>query len=687
MYTKSLAVSKTARLFANNDIQKRVSFITDDIHYRMACMKKEFRKSYWIPVMIIFMMAVSACQPSPAVDEPVPTPEPQATLPPLSTPAPDSRSLTICLGDEPNTLYTYGGLNSAARSVLSAIYDGPMDLEKYEYNPVILEKIPSIEDGDAQVNPVVVSAGDLVVDTTGTVVTLDTGVRVRPSECRSDDCAITYDGSSEIELDQMVVTFTMLEGLTWSDGEPLTASDSVYSFELASANNTPVSKFLIERTETYEAADDITTQWWGLPGYIDVDYFTNFWTPLPEHAWSDFSPADLLQVDVSTRTPLGWGPYLITDWKPGESIQLIKNLNYFRIDSGLPKFDELTFLFMPDANTAMTALVDGACDMLDPSIQLDGQVGLLQQMQTDGQAQLATAQSDIMEWLSFGIGHVSYDDGYNSTGLNPDRPDIFGDVRTRQAIAVCLDRQQVVDTVLFGLSRVPDSYLSFDHPLHNGNLQNYQFDPASGREILERVGWIDHDNDPSTPRQSLGVTKVPNGTPLILNYITTSATQRRQVVEIFTRSLAECGIGLNNTFYSASDLYAQGPNGPLFGRTFDLAQYAIGVDTINPQCSWFTTDQTPKESNNWIGTNVSGFSDIEFDDTCQRALQAFPVEPEYTLHQQAQATFTSTLPSIPLFMRLKIAATRNDFCGLTLDMSSNYPLANMESFDYGDGCK
>ena len=640
-----------------------------------------------LTLVILTSLIITACQPAPTQDVSPQPPEPTPTSPPLTMPEPDSRSLTICLGDEPTTLYTYGTLNASARSVLSAIYDGPMDLVNYAYQPVILGKIPTLEDGDAQVNPITVGNGDTVVDSSGEVVSLDTGVQVRPSGCRSDGCAISYDGSSDIEMDQMVVTFTLLEGLMWSDGEPLTANDSVYSFDLASDDETTTNKFIIERTETYEAADDITIQWWGLPGFIDVDYFANFWTPLPEHAWGEFSPADLLQVDVSTRTPLGWGPYLIQDWKPGESIQLVKNLNYFRIDSGLPKFDELTFLFMPDANTAMTALVDGTCDVLDPSIHLDGQVGLLQKMQSDGQAQLLMTQSDVMEWLSFGIKPSSYDNGYNSTGLNPDRPDIFGDVRTRQAVAVCLDRQQVVDTVLFGLSQVPDSYLSFDHPLHNGNLQSYQYDPASGREILERVGWVDHDNDPSTPRRSLGVTKVPNGTPLVLDYITTSATQRRQVVEIFTRSLAECGIGLNIVFHSASDFYAQGPDGSLFGRTFDFAQYAIGVDTTSPQCSWFTTAQTPNESNDWVGTNVSGYSDPEFDNSCQRALQALPDEPDYTLHQQTQATFTSTLPSIPLFRRLKIAATRNDFCGLVLDPSSFQLLADLESFEYGDGCQ
>ncbi|HAV78122.1 MAG TPA: hypothetical protein DCX53_12305 [Anaerolineae bacterium] len=637
-------------------------------------------------IFIVMVVTLSACAPqvtgTPVI--PVASTETPALL---STPTPAPRSLNICLGDEPTTLYAYGGLNSAARSVLSAIYDGPMDVAEYGYEAVILEKIPNMKDGDAQINPVTVASGDTVVDSSGDVVSLNEGVRVRPSGCRNDDCVVIYDGSSEIQIDQMVVTFTMLEGLMWSDGEVLTASDSVYSFNLASDTTTPVSKYLIDRTEIYEAADDVTIQWWGVPGFIDADYFTNIWLPLPEHAWGQFSPADLLVVDVSTRAPLGWGAYILESWKPGESIHLVKNLNYFRADSGLPKFDELTFLIMPDTNTALTALVDGTCDILDPSIQLDGQVGLLQQMQTDGQAQLFTAQTDSMEWLGFGIRHVSYDDGYNSTGLNPDRPDFFSDVRTRQAIAVCLDRQKVVDTVLFGLSRVPDSYLPFDNPLHNGNIQSYEYDPASGREILEQVGWLDHDKDPSTPRRSSGVTNIRNGIPLILDYMTTSATQRRQVVEIFTQSLAECGIGLNPHYYPASDFYAQGPEGPLFGRAFDLAQYAIGVNTIEPQCSWFTTSQTPQESNNWVGTNVSGFSNSEFDAACEQALQVLPNEAGYTSHQQAQATFASTLPSIPLYMRLKIAATRDDFCGFTLDPSSPYPLADLESFDYGNVCK
>lgn len=638
-------------------------------------------------LVVLFFLALTlpACAPAETAVPPVIVQETETPATPPPSPTPAVRTLNICLGEEPNTLYPYGSLNASARSVLSAIYDGPVDVVEYGYEPIILEKIPNLEDGDAQVSPVTVRAGDEVVNTNGDVVLLANGVRVRPSGCRSDDCAIAYDGSSAIQMDQMVVTFSLREGLVWSDGEPLTAEDSIFSYQLASSNDTPVSKYVIDRTAVYEAADEQTLQWWGTPGFIDPDYHKNFWMPLPQHAWGEFPAEDLLQLEISSRLPIGWGPYILAEWEAGQRIQLVKNLNYFLAPAGLPKFDELNFLIMPDVNEAITALVNGTCDVLDPSVRLDGQVGLLQQMEQDRQADLLTTQTLTMEWLGFGIAPASYDDGYILTN-NQDRPDIFGDERTRQAVAVCLDRQKVVDTVLFGLSQVPDSYLPSDHPLHNGNIPTYSFNPGRGREILEAVGWDDHDNDPSTPRQAFGVTNVPPGTPLVLNYYTSTATQRHQVADILTESLAQCGIGVNTVFMNASDFYAQGPAGPLFGRQFDLAEYAIGVNTLEPQCSWFTTSEIPSAENQWVGTNVSGYSNPAFDAACAEASQSLSTDPGYNLHQEAQAIFASDLPSIPLYLRLKVAAARPDFCGLSLDPSSLSSLERIEVFDYGQAC-
>ncbi|HNB54390.1 MAG TPA: ABC transporter substrate-binding protein, partial [Anaerolineales bacterium] len=225
------------------------------------------------------------------------TPEPTATALP--------RTLTICMGAEPDTLYKYGGSMLASANVLEAIYDGPIDTNGYSFQPIILEKIPSLADGDAVIQPVTVSAGDTVLDADGNPVPLAAGVVFRPSGCRADDCEQTYAGG-EVEMDQLSARFTLLEGLNWSDGEPLTAQDSVYSFELAGDPETPVSTFDIERTASYTALDEQTVQWVGVPGFLDATYQTNFWHPLPEHIYSEYSAAELLEDDISARTPLGW---------------------------------------------------------------------------------------------------------------------------------------------------------------------------------------------------------------------------------------------------------------------------------------------------------------------------------------------------------------------------------------------
>jgi peptide/nickel transport system substrate-binding protein len=487
-------------------------------------------------------------------------------------------------------------------------------------------------------------------------------------------------------MDQMIVNFSLLEGLVWSDGEPLTSADSIYAFDLAADDDTPGSKFIIDRTQVYEATGETTVQWWGIPGFIDPTYYTNFWSPLPKHAWEQFNAAELSEIDIASRTPLGWGPYVLQEWAAGDHLTLMKNIRYFRADEGLPIFDTLVFRFVPDPNAAMSDLVAGRCDVLDSTINLDGQISFLLQMQTDGQAQALTTTTNIIEWLGLGVTPASYDDGYSSTPPL-DRPDFFFDQRTRQAIALCLDRQKVVDTVLFGLSVVPNTYISPNHPLFDSTIASYPYDPAQANRILEQVGWRDVDNDPSTPRQAQGVLNVPPLTPLELNYYTSSATQRRQVSEILAQSLGECGIGVNVSYLSYLDLYAEGgAGGPLFGRNFDLAQYAMGTPSLEPPCSWYTTGQIPTEANNWVGANVTGYQNPEFDAACARAQQQTPDEAAYReAYQSTQAIFTSDVPAIPLYLRLKVAATRPDMCGLALDPTAN-TLWNIESLDYGPTC-
>ena len=637
-----------------------------------------------LPIVLFIFIVITACGLSQTVQTETPTAI--VTPPPSPTTPPESRSLAICLGQEPNTLYPLGELNAAARSVLAAVNDGPIDMVGYDYQPVAITRLPSFENGDAEIVSTPVQAGGQVVDADGNLVALANGTRVRPAGCRGDDCVITYDGSSPLEMDQMVVNFSLRPDLTWADGTPVTADDSVYAFTLASDPNAVVKSFLAERTQIYEAADPQTIQWWGKPGFIDPAYFTNIWPPAPKHLWGDFSAADLPNIDIASRSPIGWGPYMIEEWIEGDHITMTKNPYYFRAADGYPKFDTLSFRFIEDPNMALSEMVAGRCDILDPTIRLDNHAGLLQEMQSGEQAQAFFVSGMTIEWLGLGITPASYDDGYEPVRQG-DRQDVFGDAHTRQGIAYCLDREGVVKDALYGLTTVPATYIPVGHPLYDTNIDALPYNPETGISLLEQAGWRDVDGDPSTPITAVNVTNVTPGIPLQLNYYTTTATQRRQVVDILEKSLAQCGIGLNVEYFSQNDLYSPGPDGFLFGRNFDLIEYAMGVDGIEPPCGWFTTDEIPTSSNSWIGTNVTAYKNKDFDTACRSAQLSLPDEPSYLeSYRQTQVLFSTELPAIPLYYRLRIAAARPDLCHFDLDATAN-PLWNIEAFDMGEACR
>jgi peptide/nickel transport system substrate-binding protein len=632
-------------------------------------------------VLFLGMLLLVACgqktpsSPAPATRTTVPTPPP--------TPLP-LRQLTICLGQEPASLYPTENPSLATRSVLAAIYDGPIDTNSYGVQAVILTRLPSVDNGDAQLFTKSVYVGDEVVDANGMPVTLAVGVRIRPAACRSESCITKYDGKSEIQMDQMQVTFKLLSGLTWSDGEPLTSGDSIYAYQVAADPTSSGSKYLVDRTRSYEAVDETTIQWWGKPGFVDPSYYTNFWSPLPEHLWSQIPVNQLTETDESARSPMGWGAYVLQEWVPGDHISLVKNPLYFRAAEGLPKFDRLTFRFVADPGQAISDLLAGTCDILDPSIPLDGQAGLLRSMAGQNQLQALFTTVPVMEELALGIQPASYDNGITP---GRDRVNYFGDVRVRQAVALCLDRQQVVETVLSGLSSVPNSYLPAEHPLYNSSVSRYSFDLVAAGKLLDQAGWMDVDHDPATPRQAWGVDGIPSGTPFEVNYVTTNAVQRQQASTILAASLMQCGLKVNVQYLDANTLYAPGPGGVLFGRNFDLVEFAMGSTGIETPCNWYTSSEIPNTANSWVGTNVSGYSNPVFDATCLVAQQSLPDDPNHTAaYVQAQSIFTNDLPVIPLFWRVKIAAARADLCHFSLDPTAASNLWNIESFDSEAGC-
>jgi peptide/nickel transport system substrate-binding protein len=583
------------------------------------------------------------------------------------------------MGREPGSLFLYGDSSSAARSIREAIYDGPVDLLGYQVLPVILEKIPAPADGDVLFEPAQVAPGATIVDEGGNLVALKEGVRYLPSGCREASCAQTYAGQEPAAMDVQVARFKLLPGLTWSDGAPLTAQDSVYSYEVARSLYPRARARLLDRTQSYTALDELSLEWRGIPGASEAGYRTIFFTPLPRHTWEATPPQDLLTAEPVTRRPLGWGPYVIDEWTAGDHITLSKNPAYFRAAEGLPAFDQLVFRFVPDRAAALEALLSGECDFADETAGLEGSLAEALELQETGRLAL-DIETAGWEHADFGI-----------TSSDPSRPALVASKAVRQALAACIDREKIAAELFLGRSSVPDTYLPPAHPLANPEIRRYPFNPQEASAALQAAGWVDADNNPATPRQAQGIPGVPDGTPFTLTWITSDEPEKQRAAGLVQEALAQCGVQVNAGAGPAETQFAPGPDGPVFGRKFDLAQYAW-MTGFEPPCFLYTTSEIPgpypEFPKGWGGANASGFSNPEYDQACLRAQAALPGTPEYEAAQrQAQAIFAEELPAIPLYWRLKLAAYRPDLCGVQADPSAENALWNLERFSLGEGCE
>jgi peptide/nickel transport system substrate-binding protein len=593
------------------------------------------------------------------------TPAPSPTPPP-----PEPKSLTVCLVGEPDTLYLYGGSRLAAtRHVMEALYDGPVDYLNYAHKPVILQEAPSIADGDAIMRAVRVREGDRVLDATGQVVELREGVMVRPAGCYAQECAVEFDGGL-LRMDTMDVTFALREDVVWADGVPITADDSVFAFQVASDPVTPGSRYLVERTARYRALDELRVKWVGVPGWVDPTPFFGFFTPLPRHQLENRAPDELLLADETRRYPLGWGPFVVQEWVPGDHITLFRNPHYFRAAEGLPYLDQVVFRFTSGAPEVVARIISGECDIGTQDADFAPFLPLLVQAEKRGLLQVASATNNGWEHIDFGIVPAS----------DYQRPDFFGDVQVRQAIVQCIDRQAIVDEITYGRSVVPDSYLPPEHPLYAGErLVHWDFDPEAGRMLLEGVGWLDEDED--GVREASGVAAVRAGTRFEFTLLTSAdSPASQQAARIVKAHLADCGIHVNLEVRPSWEFFADGPEGPLFGRRFDMAETAWWFG-VTPLCGHYLSSEIPDETR-WYGDNANGYSNPHYDEVCQAALQALPNSPEYEeYHRQAQVIFSEELPAIPLFMRLRIAVARPGVLNLALDSTAPSELWNIETLD------
>jgi peptide/nickel transport system substrate-binding protein len=460
---------------------------------------------------------------------------------------------------------------------------------------------------------------------------------------------LQFDGSFKPELaeswevsdDGLIWTFKIRSGVKWHDGEPLTANDIAFTFNLYKSDEN--FAYLQSNTNYFEsitALDDQTLEIKLTELIPNVEAQMVAMYVLPEHIFKD-SPVEFENTEM-----IGSGPFKMVEYKQGEFVRLGKNADYW---TDPPKVDGLIFQTFGSQDVLVQAIKTGQVDMIT-EMPATAVVGL----RNDANVEIVTgpplspyAADIIMNQMT--SERCPKDDGGVCTG----HPALL-DKTVRQALAQATDKLQLIDVLLLGLGTpgltlAPDSFV----PWFNPNLTDYELDIEAANKLLDDAGYKDADGD--------GIREMPDGSKPLnfrLNWPSDSVNAPR-LAELLGEMWGQVGVGLEPQALDPDALTAiccpaYDYDIMLWGWYFDTdPTYMLGV---------MTTKEIP------TGINETGYSSPAYDDLYkQQATALDPEKRKEIVWQMQQLALEDMVYIIPYYEDAVQAFRKDRFTGWVTD--------------------
>lgn len=362
--------------------------------------------------------------------------------------------------------------------------------------------------------------------------------------------------SFEYSDDNLSLTFTLREGLVWSDGEPLTADDAIFSYNLLRENPALDTRAIWPKIDSVEKVDDRTFTI--NLNAVDAAFIYQFVQTaiVPEHIWADVDDP----VTYINPEHVGSGPLTEIDrFTPQEYLQC-RNPNYWDAES--LHVDCMRMPQIANNDQVLTAAANGELDWFGSFLP-------------DIERTYVGADPDHNGyWFPAGSPvYFSLNLAAEEAGLN----EAFNDVAFRRAFSMAMDRQAMVDIAGYGYPTVNDypsglgrAYHSWNNPEVEAEYGEFtEFDIDGAKALLADAGYADADGD--------GYLDTPSGQPIEFDIIVPNGwTDWVNTVQLAVEGLNELGINAS----------MQTPESPAWTDQLLTGDYEAAINSV-------TTGVTP----------------------------------------------------------------------------------------------
>jgi peptide/nickel transport system substrate-binding protein len=395
-----------------------------------------------------------------------------------------------------------------------------------------------------------------------------------------------------VSKDGKVLTMKLRSDLKWSDGEPITAKDYVFTYEmLINDKNTVSSRYPWDtKVAKVEAPDDTTVVvTFKEPFAPWLTQLYNATPAIPEHVLRPIFEQDgtLDKADWNRSVNVSSGPFTLQEWESGSHLTLVRNDNYF---GGKAKLDQVFVRIVPDDAAQIAGLKAGDVDV-GPFI----------------------APPDAVELKKDGLEVVQTPSGYNEAwffNVNPKSGHpALQDVKVRQALAMAFNRDKINKDLNLDTTHTAASYWE-GTPYANPDVKPYPYDPDQAAKMLDDAGW----------KVGADGIREKDGKKLELRYLSTPRQIRKDVQAVVQQDFQKLGIKLDLQNPSSDVFFnSYGQGGPVATGQFDIAEWSQNPSFPDPDTSVFSCSEIPSDQKP-EGSNWTGYCNKDVDSLLQQQL-------------------------------------------------------------------